>query len=277
MACHTTALTEREKEMSRAEPTNGFGSGGNSSSYSLSEGNLSWLSKRMIATIKQLVDAFRYAADLGDDVWQFSMDYGSLREQGLTAADVRWMLKSGLVDRAVEVPDESSPAGRVFVESDSQMFSDLDCFVLSNAGYAAATAANLNGSPVENPVSSSNDYSQIPWRRVSNRNGVTAANGVEKNVPEWDRDRQELRAGNILIKRFKAPAPNQEAILAAFEEENWPTRIDDPLPPRVDLDPKRRLHDTINSLNRNQKSRLVRFFGDGSGEGVRWEFVHASD
>ena len=46
-----------------------------------------------------------------------------------------------------------------------------------------------------------------------------------------------------------------------------------PLPPQVGQDPKRRLHDTINSLNRKQKARLIRFQGDGSGEGVRWEFL----
>ena len=50
-------------------------------------------------------------------------------------------------------------------------------------------------------------------------------------------------------------------------------RIDDPLSPKLDQDPKRRLHDTINSLNRNQKRPLVRFLGDGSGQCVRWEFI----
>jgi hypothetical protein len=69
------------------------------------------------------------------------------------------------------------------------------------------------------------------------------------------------------------PAANQERVLAAFEEEGWPVHIDDPLPPSPDQDSKRRLHDTINSLNRNQKCPLIRFVGDGTGQGVRWEFV----
>ncbi len=75
------------------------------------------------------------------------------------------------------------------------------------------------------------------------------------------------------MKQFKVPAANQERILAAFEEEGWPIRIDDPLPPNSEQDSKRRLHDTINSLNRNQKQNLIRFVGDGSGQGVRWELV----
>jgi len=40
----------------------------------------------------------------------------------------------------------------------------------------------------------------------------------------------------------------------------------------LNQDSKRRLHDTINSLNRNQKQSLIRFLGDGKGEGIRWEF-----
>jgi hypothetical protein len=83
--------------------------------------------------------------------------------------------------------------------------------------------------------------------------------------------------GELVVKRFKAPAANQETILAAFEEEEWPPRIDDPLPPSPDLEPKRRLHDTINSLNRNQKKQLLRFFGDGSGMGIRWELVNEGE
>jgi len=77
--------------------------------------------------------------------------------------------------------------------------------------------------------------------------------------------------GEMVVKQFKVPAPNQEVILASFEEEGWPPRIDDPLPPQADQDSKRRLHDTIITLNRHQKNRLIRFSGDGSGEGVRWD------
>ena len=95
--------------------------------------------------------------------------------------------------------------------------------------------------------------------------------------PKWDRDRRELRLGGELVKVFKLPSPMQEAILMAFEEEHWPPRIDDPLPVHPELIPKRRLHDTIKSLNRNQKRSLIRFMGDGTGEGIRWERISAED
>src|SRR5947207_2076239 len=89
--------------------------------------------------------------------------------------------------------------------------------------------------------------------------------------------RRELRLGGQLVKVFKLPSPMQEAILMAFEEEHWPPRIDDPLPMHPDLIPKRRLHDTVKSLNRNQKNCLIRFMGDGTGEGVRWELISTAE
>jgi hypothetical protein len=91
------------------------------------------------------------------------------------------------------------------------------------------------------------------------------------NKPTWDPDRQQLRWGSLVVKQFKLPSPNQELILRVFEEENWPARIDDPLPPRPDIEPKRRLNCAITNLNRNQKSYRIRFMGDGSGQGVCWK------
>jgi hypothetical protein len=106
---------------------------------------------------------------------------------------------------------------------------------------------------------------------------MSPGSGSLSSFPTWDPDRQQLRVGRILVKEFKVPAANQQAVLAAFQEENWAPRIDDPLPPSPNQDSKRRLHSTINCLNRNQKRPLIRFLGDGSGEGVRWEFVLPHD
>ena len=64
--------------------------------------------------------------------------------------------------------------------------------------------------------------------------------------------------------------------MSAFEEEGWPPRIDDPLSPHPDQDTKRRLSDTIKCLNRKQSNRIIHFRGDGTGEGVIWEFVEES-
>ncbi|HEV3256790.1 MAG TPA: hypothetical protein VG013_07925 [Gemmataceae bacterium] len=91
--------------------------------------------------------------------------------------------------------------------------------------------------------------------------------------PRWDGERRELWVGKFLVKGFRRPAPNQEAILAAFEELGWPARIDDPITGEHGRDPRQRLHEAIKSLNRNQMHRLIHFEGDGTGEGIRWTLI----
>ena len=92
-------------------------------------------------------------------------------------------------------------------------------------------------------------------------------------VPQWIPDIRELRLSGNVVKRYKWQAVDQETVLAAFEEDGWPTVIDDPLPPKSELDPKRRLHDTVKALNRNQLKHAIRFRGNGNGEGIRWELL----
>ena len=49
--------------------------------------------------------------------------------------------------------------------------------------------------------------------------------------PKWNSNVGVLSFGVRIVKRFPRAARNQEIILSAFEEEGWPPRIDDPLPP----------------------------------------------
>jgi hypothetical protein len=83
----------------------------------------------------------------------------------------------------------------------------------------------------------------------------------------------ELQFGGRIVKRFRAPAPAQEQILSAFQEEGWPPAIHDPLPVQFHEDPKRRLHHTIRNLNRAHVHRRIRFFVNGRGETIRWELL----
>jgi hypothetical protein len=95
--------------------------------------------------------------------------------------------------------------------------------------------------------------------------------------PRWDAAFRVLRVGNKVVKEYRLPSRNQETILEAFQEEGWPHSIDDPLPPLAEVEPKSRLHDTIKRLNRHHKDRLIRFRGDGTGEGICWEYVEAAN
>jgi hypothetical protein len=101
--------------------------------------------------------------------------------------------------------------------------------------------------------------------------------------PRWDGDRRDLWFGTTLCKQFnKQPAPNQTAILDAFQELGWPSVIDDPIPSRKkNNDPipplkkqddgkrRRRLIDTVQALNRG--TYPLRFSLDGTGKSVCWE------
>jgi hypothetical protein len=89
-------------------------------------------------------------------------------------------------------------------------------------------------------------------------------------LPIWDGERRELRMGKLVVKRFRQPAKNQELILAAFEEDSWPPRIDNPLSSNGDTDAVDRLHDAVKKLNR-QRKKLIHFRSDGRGLGVMWE------
>lgn len=87
----------------------------------------------------------------------------------------------------------------------------------------------------------------------------------ERRRPHWDSLRRELRCGNLLIKRFRKSAPNQEQVLSAFEAAGWSEVIDDPLPTADGILRRDRMWDTIKQLNRTIDPPLIHFGGDGTG------------
>jgi hypothetical protein len=213
--------------------------------------------------LRLLAEAYRYSREVERSVWDFAVEIDALHTVRATPSELRWLICKGYVAHASEI---TMPGDRTRTfrrpPAAGLIFSRRTCFVLTDAGFAFA--ASLNDGP-----------SWLP-RRLDPQSRGDDANPAACSAPAkptWDRDRQELRVGQIVVKQFKVPAPNQERILAAFQEEDWPVHIDDPLPPAAEQDPKRRLHDTINSLNRNQKRSLLRFVGDGSGQGLRWELA----
>src|SRR5689334_21261561 len=98
----------------------------------------------------------------------------------------------------------------------------------------------------------------------------TGPAGTMNLTPFWDHSRRELRLGDAVVKRFRQPAKNQIAILAAFQEDGWPARVDSPLSGSTEVQAKDRLHEAVKKLNR-QTNVLIRFLSDGIGEGVIWE------
>lgn len=204
-----------------------------------------------------LLRAFDYAAELNHDVWSFAVEMPILSAAHLTTSDLRWLSCKGYVDHASEItkPDDHE---RHFSRNGAARFNSDTCVILTMSGAALARE-----------VCCENRVLAAPEPRVAICR--IPASEEQSGLPKWDRDRRQLRFDGQVVKEFKLPSPNQEAVLMALEEEGWPARIDDPLSPAPNLDPRRRLHDTIKALNRNQKRPLLRFMGDGSGEGIRWE------
>ena len=101
---------------------------------------------------------------------------------------------------------------------------------------------------------------------------VRAARVLMGEIPFYG-GKHELWARGRLVKDLKPRAPDQDTILSSFEELGWQERIDDPLPPKPGgRNPKLRLRDAIHRLNQHQRHPGIRFRGDYTGQGIRWEF-----
>lgn len=213
---------------------------------------------RIANAISELFMAWQYANTSNRDIWDFAVEVDLLRSLGANRTDFRFLMSQGFVRHGIEVKARSPR--RHFRESDEMVFRQTSAFVLTEAGHDFASDF-VSKDSCEHRLSD-----DLP-ENVCNCRARTKVSVI----PVWDVDRHELTIGGELVKRFKWRATNQELILATFQEECWSARIDDPLPPRPNQDPKRRLHDTIKCLNRKQVNKLVKFHGDGTGKGVLWE------
>jgi hypothetical protein len=202
----------------------------------------------MLAGLLQLVKAAAYARELGRPTWDFAVDIAALRAAGLTDSDLRWLVCKGYVEHAAETTLAGSET-RCFEHEGQLTFGPRACFVLTASG----------GQVVR----------QVRQREAAEPDEAAAPLAG----PHWDAERRVLTVAGQVVKQFRVPADNQVLILAAFEESGWPPRLDDPLPPVPDVDSKRRLRDATFRLNGNQKRRLIRFHGDGSGRGLCWEVL----
>ena len=203
------------------------------------------------AALAQLLKARDYARDVQCDPWEFAIEIDRLTNLGITTSDIRWLVKKGYVEHASEVTGPADTS-RKFEGRNNLAFTKASCFLLADS--AATALKNMGPDP--------------------NATGTTAQDVAPAVRPYWDADDRTLYMGQQVVKEYRVRSPNQEAVLSAFEEEQWPHYIDDPLSPVGDQNPKQRLRDTIKCLNANQRNHLIRFRGDGTGERVRWELIN---
>ncbi len=239
----------------------------------------------MRAALAHLHRARQYAQDTTSDAWDFAVEIGILAGLELSATDFRWLVRKGYVTHARDITLPGDP-GRTFRPEGDLDFSRRTCFVLTEAGLCfARSVLQHDGAPPDQPapVRQNRAGGELPSGHGEplEVGGREAAQSLRQDrlssghdsalIPCWDGQLRELRCGGRLVRRFRMRSPNQETVLSAFQEEGWPHRIDDPLPPRPGQSSKRRLHDTIKSLNRHQENRLLCFVGDGTGQGIRWK------
>ncbi|MEM8679180.1 MAG: hypothetical protein AAGF97_07510, partial [Planctomycetota bacterium] len=217
------------------------------------------LPPRFDQALEKLQIGAQYAADIRSAPWEFAVHLCELRDAGLDHNDLLWLVRKGIVEQRTEMTLPGD-VERSFRGIPCVSFGPRTCFVLTPAGAVSAREAMARDVEVDQ-ASVITDLVHV----VENgRNG--------RQLPSWDQEARKLRFNGFVIKHFRRQALNQEAVLGVFEEESWPERIDDPLPPGPGIDPKRRLADTIKCLNRGQARKLLQFRGDGTGEGVIWEW-----
>jgi hypothetical protein len=230
-----------------------------------------WLPIRLHPILSILLEACNYATDAGRDIWDFSVELHCLRALGATNNDLRWLICKGFATPAIEITPADAVDRRAFRPSGHFIFDDQMCLVLTPQGNEFATAAcSPNGC---SPRMLQKADASVTTTQIAQESKPSAAPRPSDlaSKPYWDASSRILQFKSQIIKQYRVPAPNQELVLSAFEEEGWPQRIDDPLPPTDDIDPRQRLHDTINRLNRNQQHRLIQFLGNGNGRAVKWQ------
>ena len=182
----------------------------------------------------------------------FAVSLNEMSDRGLVSYQLQWLTHNHFIVRCLNLP---SGVETVF-ESNGAIRSE-DAYVLTQNGDRLLDKLQL----------------KLLQERRSHLNHKTTIVGK----PIYNSEKHLLIFDEKVVKRFRWAASNQERVLMAFEEENWPRRIDDPLLPDPNICPKRRLHDTIKCLNRRQENKLVRFRGDGTGTGVLWELWDLDD
>jgi hypothetical protein len=204
--------------------------------------------------LDHLAKAYNYASDVRSDAWEFAVELGQLMALGLTTTDLRWLVKKGYIEHAPEIT-QTGDAERGFLPIQHHTaFAKETCFTLTDTGLLIARGKH--------------DHREVLHfaKGGANRPGGDL-------VPRWDSASRALYLGDRIVKQYLVPSPNQQSVLEAFQEEQWPPYIDDPIPPAPEQDQKIRLRDTIKCLNAHQKIQLIRFHGDGTGEGIRWELT----
>lgn len=109
---------------------------------------------------------------------------------------------------------------------------------------------------------------ELEYKLLLKRIRAKPAAAPRIRIPSWDKQNGILSVGKKVLRKVKRlnQAKNAVAILDAFEELEWPSRIDDPIPGGN----SRKLNDAVKSLNDKLIGMIFRT--DGTGQGITWSF-----
>lgn len=197
-----------------------------------------------------LLDAYDAADESHCDAWEFAVEFDVLRQTGLSITDLRRLVVSGQVLHAIESTPRRKSARRAVRRVSWLTFRPDSCFSLAAAAIPAIRAS-------------------LGQDETDHTEGT--APGIEEAVkPHWDESRRRLSVADDVVKEFLRAGTEQEVILSTFEDDGWPAWIDDPLPVQAGAEPKVHLRAVVKYLNRNQKSRRIRFSVGSAGDRVYW-------
>lgn len=217
------------------------------------------LSTQQRKALEVLLEAHDAATAVGRERRQFAVQLTALGKEGVSDTALRWLVIRGYAEHLRESTRQRGRKRTMQLASNLR-FTERSCFMLTNVGAGVARQS-------------------VPQGQERNVGSVRSARAITEIRPGYvvcEDGTRELRVGDRLVKRFRGRITNQELILVALQEQGWPRRTDDALPPRGTRSPKLRLRDTIGKLNRRQVDRLIRFHGDGTGQGVNWELLDVS-
>jgi len=148
-----------------------------------------------VQALEPLCEAYERARELQTDVWEFAVELDALRSAGLSSSQLRCLIRKGYVEHAVET---YSPGRRkrAFRPIRNLSFPPGTCVALTPAGFAYVKARESACS------------SQL-------------AQGIgesEDSKPHWESERRVLSLGGVVVKHYRQAAPDQEAVLASFQE-----------------------------------------------------------
>jgi hypothetical protein len=209
--------------------------------------------QKAVHALALLRRAWDRAGPLQVRMWPCALPARDLWAAGVDNVVLRGLQLLRCIEQRRE-PSEHRGRKREFEKVRPAKISARSCFVLTPHGRSftqGILAANPTG----------------PWAQLLGKEV-----GRTEPRPKYVREDRVLLWQGRPVKRFpKQPAHNQVLVLTAWEEQDFRSPLLDPLPRRSGVDPRTRFHDTIKALNRNQVNPLLRFRGNGTGEGAIWE------